>query len=178
MITVFIFCKKGDADASSVVNLLSSFGAIHIDGRKITNFESANNFLIISAHDTIEINVQSGIAVFFKTPEKLSCQKIPKGFIGIAEHDDKVALGLLMQNKIETATCGFSSYDTITVSSITEDSAMIGVQRSVKTLKGNIIEPCEFPIKYKKDILRNSLLTAYGILLISGLKGQKLFKDL
>ena len=66
----------------------------------------------------------------------------------IASSDDERQLKSLAQAKIPVITCGLSSKDTITFSSKEEESAVISLMRSVKSIYGHTIEPMEIPISF------------------------------
>jgi hypothetical protein len=65
-------------------------------------------------------------------------------------------------------TCGLHSRDTITLSSIGEDSAVIGVQRAISNFNGSITEPQEFPIHFAKAIAPFTLMAVAAIFILSG----------
>ena len=78
--------------------------------------------------------VKSGIAVFNRP---VSVEKIP--FLSsdtvkyIAEENDGTALEYLNRNGCEAIICGMSSKATVTISSLTDDSAVVTVQREIVT---------------------------------------------
>ena len=46
----------------------------------------------------------------------------------------------------ELISCGRSAKDTLTLSSHTEDSAVVTLLRQMRDLSGRVVEPCEFPV--------------------------------
>ncbi len=48
-------------------------------------------------------------------------------------------------------SCGFSAKDTFTLSSRTEDSAVVALMRRVYSLTGQVVDPCEVPIGFGQD---------------------------
>ena len=66
-------------------------------------------------------------------------------------------------------TCGTAAYDTVTVSSLSEGSAMLTVQRELRPLRGGIIEPCELPLRYRGCDIYKALLCASVVLVCAGM---------
>ena len=67
----------------------------------------------------------------------------------IVNSDFEVNLKCIKNLKLRVITYGLNSKSTITVSSVNEETILISLQRSVKTLKDNIIEPQEIKISSK-----------------------------
>ena len=71
---------------------------------------------------------------------------------------DKLAVRLACKFAVPSLTCGFSTHDTVTLSSITPDSAVVCLQRSFTTLDGTVCEPFELPIKLSGRFSNDHLL--------------------
>jgi len=73
-------------------------------------------------------------------------------------------------------TCGLHSRDTITLTSIEEDSAVIGVQRVIEAFEGSLVEPQEIPVRFEKAIAPFTLMVVAAIYILLGkcnlLKGK------
>jgi hypothetical protein len=69
-------------------------------------------------------------------------------------------------------SCGRSSKDTLTLSSITSDSAVVSLQRPVVTQSGAVVEQADYPISiegsYSEDPFRLLAVTAVLILTDNG----------
>ncbi len=65
-------------------------------------------------------------------------------------------------------SCGTGPLDTLSVASCNEGRMLISVQREIKTLSGNIIEPCEIIVKTERLPHIYPTLAACAALLISG----------
>lgn len=70
------------------------------------------------------------------------------------------------KNEIETITYGMNQKSMVTASSIKEDEVLIGFQRNIENIKGNIIEVQELKIK-TEDITNNKV---YNLLTTVALK--------
>ena len=92
---------------------------------------------------------------------------------------DSVMLNTENLNKIENIenvkqviTCGVKEKDTVTFSSIEEDSIILNIQRAIKNIRNNNIEPSERKIyiqdiqkKESAEITHEDLITALSIML-------------
>ena len=65
-------------------------------------------------------------------------------------------------------TLGMSSKDTLTLSSITPDSAVLCLQRAISDLFGNTLDPVEIPLSLSHRYDAFSILCAAAIFLLSG----------
>lgn len=69
--------------------------------------------------------------------------------------------------KLTVITYGMKSKSTVTISSAEEDIILMSIQRSIKTIKGNIIEPQEIKICQKKtqgNLYINMILAIFSII--------------
>lgn len=84
----------------------------------------------------------------------------------IIPSDNKELIQIMTDKKVDAVTYGFSDKSTVTFSSISEETAVISVQRSIKTADNKIIEPLDMPV-VNKNIDENLLLymTALKIIL-------------
>lgn len=64
--------------------------------------------------------------------------------------------------------CGLSLRDTLTLSSVTETSAVISLQRPVERLDGGMVEPVELPLALTRRWMPFPLLCCCGALLLAG----------
>ena len=64
--------------------------------------------------------------------------------------------------------CGLSLRDTLTLSSLTESSAMVSLQRPVARLDGAMVEPVDLPLVLTRPWEPFHLLCCAGVLLLSG----------
>lgn len=70
--------------------------------------------------------------------------------------------------RLPAVTCGLSPKDTITLSSIGEDSAVINLQRGITCLDGSVAEPQEIPVSLCAMPDRFVLMSAAAVFLLSG----------
>ena len=154
MNTVILFYSENDASAADLRKLLFN----RLDGR----------CLLAAVSRPIITNFPSGIAVFCSTPEELLDQKIPAGTVAVCDPADRHALQILAKNKIPAVTAGMSGFDTVTLSSVSETSATVGVLRTVTSLSGEKTEPCEFTVNLTKPLSCRTISIFCAVMLLLG----------
>jgi hypothetical protein len=86
----------------------------------------------------------------------------------VVDSSDAQALDALSHLNLTAITCGTSASDTLSLSSLTADSAAVSLQRTVKTLGGADIEPCEIPVTITAPIGGGCLLLSCALLILLG----------
>ncbi|MCL2035204.1 MAG: hypothetical protein FWG94_10820 [Oscillospiraceae bacterium] len=114
--------------------------------------------------------IYSSAAIFvFK-----DCTPIPAGFettggqVAIVDSGNNDAMKLVSSTKMPAVTCGLSPCDTLTLSSLSEDSAVIGLQRCITCFDGAVIEPQEIPVSLCAQVDSFTLLSAAAIFILTG----------
>lgn len=97
-------------------------------------------------------------------PELFQCDNA----VAIVNSSDQKLLSLVAQRHIKAITCGFSNVDTLTLSSLTSDSAVISLQRQVKAFDGSILEPFDLPVSFSSYFEPFSLLYSAAVLCLLG----------
>ena len=64
---------------------------------------------------------------------------------------DNVNLNIKLKNEANIITFGFNHKSTVTISSISEEKVIICIQRKMKSLRNNLIEPQEMIIKNNRE---------------------------
>ena len=127
-------------------------------------------FLVAEYSTRVNIAKGSGVVVLLGEIGDNCIFDIPNNFKGVVYSGDKKGLQLLQKHGITTLTCGMCESDTLILSSISESTASVCLQRKIITVKGDIIEPREYPIRLKNKITDYALLAAVGILLLYGIE--------
>lgn len=85
----------------------------------------------------------------------------------ILNTDIKIDLEVLENLNLMIITYGFNAKATFTLSSVSENTIIICLQRIIKNIKNNKkYEPQEFEVKFMKNIEINAIVLSYIILLI------------
>lgn len=130
-------------------------------------------YVIYELQNIPTVSGLKGILIFknsFKsktTPVRLS------GLIPIIYEQNKEAISLLKGTGASVISCGMSTYNTLSIASRDYNSAIISVQRQIKTLTNNIIEPHDFPLYFNKSIDMFNLLISSAILLLSDIDSSE-----
>ncbi|MCL2055623.1 MAG: hypothetical protein FWH02_00200 [Oscillospiraceae bacterium] len=72
----------------------------------------------------------------------------------------------MAQTGIPAITCGLSAKDTITLSSMGIDGAVVNLQRSIINLHGTVIEPQEIPVHISGEADRFAVMAAAAVCLL------------
>ncbi len=92
---------------------------------------------------------------------------LPPDAVGLLASSNLAAAEFLHRCGVRTITLGMSSKDTLTLSSITSDSAVLCLQRAICDLAGNTLEPVEIPLALSHQYDAFSILCACAILMLS-----------
>lgn len=165
-------CYIGD-DSSTVFrdNLLARLGenfhVFYADKKLSYEKGKGNSILVLNAKITKELLINSCILVFAEnakiTVPKIVCENIT----AIVNSTSTAQIKALAKLGIPVITCGNSQKDTLTYSSVTDDGIVVSLQRSIKSLLGNTIEPLELPITNSDNLDIYSGLASVGIYLTS-----------
>ena len=80
----------------------------------------------------------------------------------------------LINKGFRTLSCGFSSYDTLVISSSKIEKAVVSLQRKIYTLSGQLLEPADYLIDKRNDYSDTVLLFSVAVLLLLDY-GQPMF---
>lgn len=138
-----------------------------------------NETIIFLKEENIENlkNIKFQTIIIMSNNEKIFLKKdILKNIIGKAKYliinaDEEINLSILENMNINVITYGFNSKSTITTSSVKEDEILLCIQRSIKDVLGNEIEPQEIIVKRANIRLEtNVIMCSATILLLYGEK--------
>lgn len=172
MIKVLVFGDRSEKlFTEKLCQVLKEFGGVlGFCNDCAIEHEKNNAFLFVECDQLCELNWTNAILVFKSRQKRYNFHKfkISEQTVSIVEEGNERALRILKGSPALTLTCGMSPKDTLTLSSISENNAVVSLQREIQDLNGNIIEPCEIKITYKEAFSKFELLTICGILLLSG----------
>lgn len=95
---------------------------------------------------------------------------IPAGLnaVAVVDSGNPSLMELVSATKLPAITCGLSPRDTLTLTSFGEDSAVLGLQRSVTCFDGAVAEPQEIPLKLGGPIDSYTLMASSSVFILSG----------
>ena len=91
---------------------------------------------------------------------------IPKGFIAVVSANNHSAASILRKIDVFAITCGTSPKDTMSISSIDYLNAVVSLQRIIRNIDGEVIEPQEFIVHLKEETAIYPLLTALTVFVL------------
>lgn len=88
--------------------------------------------------------------------------------VAITDSQNAQTLRFAADHHLKTLTCGLSGKDTLTLSSIGENDAVVCLQREIATIGGGMMDPAEIPVRLREPLERIELLELAAALLLCG----------
>lgn len=161
------FGSKKDREIESLLlkKLSPRYCLVNLNDKGIAQIGKGYDVLLYSSDKTKEIEVDSAIVILKE--DCTFCPKIvSKNSVIIAFSENEKQISSLAKITQPTITCS-GQKSTISFSSNSDDSAVITLNRAIKSLSGRIIEPLEFPISVdgKSSLYSLMALTAVQLTL-------------
>lgn len=170
MISVVIAANEQDKKFwNAILNILNrNFSAVHCLGRTM-DARCENAQLVVSDTKSFDLIYSDMAVIIYKDAVKIPVLfEAPKQMVAVVDSCNKELPRLVSATNLPAVTCGLSPRDTITLSSINEDSAVIDVQRSITCFDGSVLEPQEIPVTLYSPIDSYTLMAAATIFILSG----------
>lgn len=126
------------------------------------------DFLIWDTSRPGGIEAPGGLIIFKEKATDFEGMLPPVCGMAVVGSDNPAAIEFLAASKQPAITCGLSPRDTITLSSMTDGSVMVAIQRSIPAFDGTAIEPVELPVRLSAPADSYSILCAAATLAYSG----------
>ncbi|WP_312645180.1 hypothetical protein [Hydrogenoanaerobacterium sp.] len=171
MINLIVLGSSDDSRlANTILRILAAeFRVACACTKKQSNNLEEFDFLLVECEQISFNNKERTIILcksnFLATEKQYSTCR--SGTIGVVQSDNLAAAQALSEWQIPVISCGMSVTDTLTLSSISPDGAVICLQRSIPTLLGTVIEPFEVPIKLSRPFDSYALMCIVAVLLLS-----------
>ena len=162
---------KDKSITSKLCRVLSDYGGVlYFSDTKASRYGNYGNisFNIYECDNVNEIAIPDGIVIFKSKQSGNSAIKLSDTTIVIIESTNCSAISAINGNNNPCISCGMSNNDSVTLSSISDNSATISIQRSITDIKGNVIEPCDITVRLKQFCDGFTLLSIFCLLVISG----------
>ena len=169
----------GDCGSKSltrtIIRTCSNYGGVVVVSENGV-FETNENpsFLVaelknLCEKNPCELDFENGIIVFGKAVSEKVCIKKTSKNVVVLDTANSNALNIVRGRGVAVIGCSMSGHDTISVSGLAGfPTKMISLQRSVRTLDGDIIEPHDFRVKLSEEIPIYPLLAGCAVLLLGG----------
>lgn len=170
MIDIVLCGDRGDTSVSDVlISTLALYGGVRGCGPdRIFERGVAAEFFLYECENLPKIELQKGI-ILFKNSIRQQHAGIPENFLCILETKNMHAAALLKDTGSAAVTCGTSTKDTLSVAALEGSVAVLSLQRSIRTVAGEIVEPRDFSVKCSAERSPHQLLSISAVLLLSGI---------
>lgn len=146
--------------AKRVLEILRDHGKVNsLTDHQLVITESDNWVICAAALEEIKVDQLLVVALRDapKLPAKLRCDVL------LIPSDAEISC----QGSASVITYGQLGKDTITLSSVDRDEAVVDLQRQILTLSGNTIEPCEIVVKVREQLDNDFILAVASILILT-----------
>lgn len=130
-------------------------------------------FCVYDCEQLPKLELQSGILLFKNSFLPMHKIGIPSGFLTVFESHNTKAAEALKGTGLTAVVCGTSAKDTLSVASLNDSSASVSLQRSIRTITGEVLEPHEIAIELDQCIGPYSLLATCAVLLLAGIASEE-----
>lgn len=170
MISIVMLGGTGNPNSFSFFRdiLRRNYNVITLSERSFRTNGESGDFAVIELPALSKIDCKHPIILCsdpFAAPQKIS---IPPDAIGLLSSANRDAAAFIRQIGLRAMTFGMSSKDTLTLSSITADNAVLCLQRPICDIAGHTLEPVEIPIHLSRQADSLSILCAAAALILSG----------
>lgn len=171
MIDIVLCGDRGDISVSdALVSTLALYGGVRCCGPdRIFERGVSAEFFLYECEKLPKIELKRGIILFKNSIRRQPHEKVPEDFLCILETKNTNAAALLKETGAFAVTCGTSTKDTLSVAALEGSAATLSLQRSIRTLTGEIVEPHDFSVKCPEERSPHQLLSVSAVLLLSGI---------
>jgi len=125
--------------------------------------------MLIADHESFtRIHLEPRIIIFGGKNHREIRHLAGENTVVIANSCDHEQIELISKTKLPAITCGLFAKDTITLSSIEPDSAVINLQRCVTCFNGSTAEPQEIPARLGRPVDSYLLMALAAIFILTG----------
>jgi len=168
---VILFSGRKSETEKEIIEILCSYGGDYISDKTVRREKGF--FTVISEYKKTDLKLKKGIALILDDTERFEGQIFPQGIIGICEDTNQKALQLFEKSKVPVISCGMSSKNTVTLSSLNSETLLTALQRTVTDITGKDIEPGEFKIRLTKGYHPFSVMASVAVLLLFGISPKE-----
>ncbi|MFU0833826.1 MAG: PNP-UDP-1 domain-containing protein [Oscillospiraceae bacterium] len=169
---------KDTSVSQALISALSTYGGVIYSGpERIFQCGTTPQYLLYEYQTLPQIGLEKGVVLFKNSMLPQKPVSFPSNFLYVLETKNVRAAALLKDSGVTVVTCGTSSKETLSIAGLEEDTAVLSLQRTLKTLEGKMVEPHDFTVKFSGSRSPHQLLSVCAVLLIAGedsLKGYQI----
>ena len=166
MITVIVYGQKNPAFSRFLCKALSLAGRVGFIGEDKMSHCTRADFLLVEKETDLTVTGDRLFVVFGGRCG--GTLRVGGQITAIVESSNEEALSMLRPISQMTVSCSMSAHDTISIASITEESAVVSLLREMTDINGRVIEPHDMTLRLSRKTDGYSLCAAYALLLLSG----------
>lgn len=149
MVRIIVLGKRSD---SSITRVLKRSLGRKMCVEAFSEFEFSRigkgdpDVILIDTEKVAKIDSRDTILIF----KKGYCGKIPEissKCTAVLEESNTALLNSLLKLPFSAICCGLSQRNTLTVSSMQSNEAVVSLQRELVSVFGNVVEPSDIPVK-------------------------------
>ena len=172
MTTIILYGDEKEKRLGKILfNTLSNIGNINYFNTKeiICNNKklTKKNFVLYEISDLENLDCKNCIFIFKNSFKIFNENLIKKNVVPIFATPNSCAANILSSANQPAITCGTSVKNTLSIAGTTGENIAISLQRYIKNLNGQTIEPQDFTIKLSKEIPLPFLLITGAVLLLT-----------
>lgn len=170
LITVLVSADARDMDFwGPLTRMLSRhFSLVQTQGGRLVATDGGPP-LIVSDMNSFDALKTDGVIILYKEAIPLTADVQGAGqIVAVVDSSREELMEHVSATRFPAVTCGFLTRDTITLSSIDRDSAVIDIRRAVTCMDGTRVEPCEIPISISRSKDSFLLMAVAAVLILSG----------
>lgn len=171
MVNIVIWGSKADeSDTSFVIKALKKLYGVAVITEYCCDFKQSN-VNVVKNNFFKRIEGENVIIIFTENAEIKKDTFISKDAICVVNSENKEVLKTIASYGNKICTWGFSSVDTFSISSCT-DEVCVSLVRSIKDIRGKILEPFDMPV------ISQYMPRGGAIMLVAALVLSDIAKDL
>ncbi len=126
------------------------------------------DFVLWHSANLRQVKAKNAVLLFKNTTIPAPDLQFSPGTVAVVDSQNEAVVDAVAKSRMKALTCGLYAHDTLTLSSLTRDSAQISLQRTIEAFSGAAAEPFESPVRLTKERERYHILCICAVLLLSG----------
>ncbi len=179
MINIVLCGKSNDASISeALLPVLARYGGVqYFNGKQLAKLgDGEPDYFVYECEQIPKIEIDRGVLLFKNSFQISEGSTVPENIFCIFETQNKNAAAVLKNTHTTAITCGTSQKDTISIAGLEETGAVLSLQRNIKKLDGEILEPHDFTVQLSAKIGPHRILAVSAVLMIIGVDSSVGYK--
>ncbi len=170
MTSIFVAEKQADKQLCHTLAeiLTQHFSVLWVNNQTVKVPPGDATMLISDLESFTSAICDKAVVVFSEIQDIDFLPSPPNKTVAVVDSTSKSLMKYVSQTKLPAITCGLSNKDTITLSSIDMDSAVITLQRAVTCFDATVAEPQEIPVRLSGEMDSFTLMAVAAVFIISG----------